>query len=257
MMIEPSPLDFDIRTPAAMLAWNAGFTRALPDEGPWLPFQSPRTNGTLWIAAQKDGGHPAPICWFMALNHPGVVKALELNPAPLSGPGLARYVLSSTTDLFAMLQRVYPLARDLDFSPILTFEELTNHLPQETEVERLTVQRIGQNLFREALMKRWDGRCPLTGITDTALLRASHIKPWAACNSSAERLASSNGLLLSALWDAAFDRGLISFTDAGEVIHAPALSDIARAQLTSSVLLPVDDAQATYLSHHRTSWGFS
>jgi len=47
----------------------------------------------------------------------------------------------------------------------------------------------------------------MTGITDPALLRASHIKLWAACASDAERLDVHNSLLLSSFWDAAFDRG--------------------------------------------------
>ena len=38
-----------------------------------------------------------------------------------------------------------------------------------------------------------------TGITDPALLRASHIVPWAECG-DAQRLDVHNGLLLSALW---------------------------------------------------------
>jgi hypothetical protein len=30
-------------------------------------------------------------------------------------------------------------------------------------------------------MDYWGGRCPLTGITEPGLLRASHIVPWANC----------------------------------------------------------------------------
>ncbi len=45
----------------------------------------------------------------------------------------------------------------------------------------------------------------MTGISDTALLRASHIVPWAKCSDDAQRLDVHNGLLLSALWDAAID----------------------------------------------------
>jgi hypothetical protein len=30
-------------------------------------------------------------------------------------------------------------------------------------------------------MDYWGGRCPLTGITEPALIRASHIVPWADC----------------------------------------------------------------------------
>jgi predicted restriction endonuclease len=69
----------------------------------------------------------------------------------------------------------------------------------------------------------WGARCPITGITDPALLRASHIVPWAECG-DAQRLDVHNGLLLSALWDAAFDVGLISFANDGTVLASPALS---------------------------------
>jgi len=33
----------------------------------------------------------------------------------------------------------------------------------------------------DALMDYWAGRRPLTGITEPALLRASHIVPWSDC----------------------------------------------------------------------------
>jgi hypothetical protein len=54
-------------------------------------------------------------------------------------------------------------------------------LPRTTEAERLVVQRIGQNIFRAHLMDYWQNRCPLTGIADPDLLRASHIIPWSEC----------------------------------------------------------------------------
>lgn len=82
------------------------------------------------------------------------------------------------------------------------------------------IQRIGQDVFRDALMDYWGGRCPLTGIADRALLRASHIVPWAEC-SDERRLDVHNGLLLSALWDAAFDQGLVSFADDGTSRASP------------------------------------
>lgn len=92
-------------------------------------------------------------------------------------------------------------------------------------------RRVGQDVFCEALLDDWNRRCPLTGITDERLLRASHIRPWAACESDAERLDVHNGLLLSALWDAAFDTGLISFADDGTVIGSAALTEEARVAL--------------------------
>ena len=56
---------------------------------------------------------------------------------------------------------------------------MCRRVQRTTEAERLVVQRIGQNIFRAALMDYWGGRCPITGITDPELLRASHIVPWA------------------------------------------------------------------------------
>jgi HNH endonuclease len=44
-------------------------------------------------------------------------------------------------------------------------------------------------------MDYWGARCPITGITDPALLRASHIVPWAECG-DAQRLDVHNGLLV-------------------------------------------------------------
>ena len=125
--------------------------------------------------------------------------------------------------LHAALDRVYKLGVSLPDAPLARFRAQTAALPQTTEAERLVVQRIGQDIFRAALMDYWGGRCPLTGITDPALLRASHIVPWAECD-DAQRLDVHNGLLLSALWDAAFDSGLVSFADDGTALASPELS---------------------------------
>jgi hypothetical protein len=132
-------------------------------------------------------------------------------------------------------------------------------LPQTTEIERLVVQRIGQDIFRAALMDYWGARCPITGITDPALLRASHIVPWSECD-DAERLDVHNGLLLSALWDAAFDTGLVSFTDDGTVLASPELSPAARTALgiERTPRLPnLRDPHRASLAAHRARHGFS
>ncbi len=105
-------------------------------------------------------------------------------------------------------------------TPLEQFRERTRSMPSTTEVERLAVQRVGQDLFRDALEHYWAARCPLTGIGDRAMLRASHIRPWAECASDAERLDVFNGVLLAAHLDAAFDRHLISFTTEGRLYMA-------------------------------------
>lgn len=76
--------------------------------------------------------------------------------------------------------------------------------------------RRGQGRFREALESFWD-TCAVTGCSNPALLRASHIKPWRHSNNH-DGLSPHNGLLLAAHLDAAFDAGLISFDDEGGIL---------------------------------------
>jgi len=82
-------------------------------------------------------------------------------------------------------------------------------------VMREVAQRRGQSFFRAAVLAASDYRCCITGITCDALLRASHIVPWA--SDETLRLDPRNGLCLNALHDAAFDRGLITLTERFEL----------------------------------------
>lgn len=100
-------------------------------------------------------------------------------------------------------------------------------------------------------MSRLNACCPLTGITDPSLLRASHIIPWSKCETDAERLNPDNGLLLSALWDAAFDEGLVSFTDDGRPIFSESLSAAAKDQLDWKAPVPLTPPQLARLAWHR------
>jgi len=70
--------------------------------------------------------------------------------------------------------------------------------------------RIGQQYFRNSLIQNYGGACCMTGLAIPRLLAASHIKPWASDTSPEERMDASNGLLLNALHDKAFDQGLIT-----------------------------------------------
>jgi hypothetical protein len=91
-----------------------------------------------------------------------------------------------------------------------------------TEREALSQARIGQGIFRKALIKYW-GSCAVTGVSEPSVLRASHIKPWSA-SSNQERLDPFNGLLLAAHIDALFDVGLITFDMNGQIRLSPLLA---------------------------------
>lgn len=85
-----------------------------------------------------------------------------------------------------------------------------------TTVTREIEQRIGQDFFRHAVLANFEQQCCITGIADARLLNASHITPWG--SDVANRHNPANGLALSATFDRAFDRGLITIDPNGLVL---------------------------------------
>ena len=249
MTILQTPQGFAVREECKKAAWQNGFRRDLGETAGWAEFGSTTAQGRLWLGATAAQGP-----WFMAIEHAGVAAELALAPDAAPGPGLARYRFVALGALYEALGKVYALAVSLPDAPLAAFEARIRDLPRTTEAEQFVVRRIGQDVFRESLMAYWGGRCPLTGIAEPELLRASHIIPWAECESDAERLDVHNGLLLSALWDAAFDRGLVSFTDDGAPIFSPQLSDAARSALHWSAPLRVTEHHRRRLALHRRTW---
>lgn len=248
-----NPPGFVVRTEAQKAAWDNGFRLDRGIEDGWLRYASTTAPGSVWIAGASLSGP-----WLLSIDHPGVIDELRtLQKSPIPGPGIATFIFHALPMLHDAVGRVYRLAMSLPEAPLLRFRAKTSVLPQTTEAERLVVQRIGQDVFRDALMDYWGGRCPLTGITEPALLRASHIVPWAECD-DAHRLDVHNGLLLSALWDAAFDKGLVSFADDGTVLVSSQLSDNARKTLGVGSVVPLRGLRPAHcqnLAVHRTRHG--
>jgi putative restriction endonuclease len=81
--------------------------------------------------------------------------------------------------------------------------------------------RVNQNVFRQIVLAKYNKQCAITGIDIPDLLFASHIITWAA--NEQERLNPENGICLSALYDKAFDKGLIGINANYEVILSAAL----------------------------------
>lgn len=99
-----------------------------------------------------------------------------------------------------------------------------------TEAVSEVKRRIGQDLYRKALLAYWNGACALTGLAVPELLRASHAKPWKDASDS-ERLDVHNGLLLAVQYDALFDKGFISFDESGAMLVSPLLPAAAATLL--------------------------
>lgn len=245
MTIE-SPQSFVVREECEKAASQNGFRRILGEEAGWRAFGSTTAHGIIHLAAEGVHGP-----WLLAVDHAGVIAELGLPPAAMPGPGKMRYAFPTLHELYVALNRIYALGISLPDAPLREFEVRVADLPRGTEAERLVVQRIGQDIFRARLIDYWQGRCPLTGITDPPLLRASHIIPWAECESDAERLDVHNGLLLSALWDAAFDRALVTFDDEGKPEFSPSLSEQARGELRWNSPISLTDEHRRRLVRHR------
>lgn len=76
----------------------------------------------------------------------------------------------------------------------------------------LVTQRVNQQYFRNTLIHNYHNRYCITGIAIDSLLIASYIKPWKD-SSPTEKVKATNGLLLNAFHDRAFDQGLITLDD--------------------------------------------
>lgn len=119
----------------------------------------------------------------------------------------------------------------------------------ETQKQQLVNARIGQGKYRHDLLELWRS-CSVTGYNNTALLVASHIKPWRD-SSNLERLDKFNGFLLLPNLDKAFDRGLISFDNQGKILISYALKQKELLGIKEDMSIKLSKEHSPYLEHHR------
>jgi len=245
-------LSAPILTRLEKAAIDNGFDRELPRQADWLGFASSHAPLCLWLTMFRDA------IYIAAFSQLHVAKALDdfgtSMTSPLPAGATAGRTVVDIPSLHRLVRRAFQLSRTLPDELLHVFEQKTAALPRATEAERLVVQRVGQDVFRAGLMDYWEGRCAVTGLAVPELLRASHIKPWASCETDAERLDVFNGLLLAPNLDAAFDGGFISVSDGGDVIVSDALSSDARQVLGLTAPLRVArlaDGHRSYLAWHR------
>lgn len=237
-----------------LLAAQSGFDVGGSFDGVWLERRSSHAPLRVWLGVDTEGTH------LVALSLVGVDAALTRERigtrAAVSAPTGASAVRAGgdRTSTLGLLRRAFQLARALPDDALQAFRERTAAMPRHTEAERLVVQRVGQDLFRERLLDYWQDRCAVSGLAVPELLRASHIKPWADCETDDERLDVFNGLLLSPALDALFDGGWMTVLDDGAVRLASALDDRTREILGLVGTLRVSSlapAHRQYLTWHR------
>jgi predicted restriction endonuclease len=226
-------LTFGIRTQLEKAAVDSGFSQAQPDIGAWMIFRAHAMPARLALTHDGDG-------FAVGTDHSGVATHLaEKFPSAHAPDGFRAFRVADVTAVFRLVQRIWTLAKTLPNEPLHEFERQMKQEVGPTEVLRIRRERIGQDVFRAALMDYWGGACAVTGVTHARLLRASHVIPWAECKSDAERLNVHNGLLLAAHLDAAFDAGLISFQDNGQILISDTLNpgDLAAMAITADMKL--------------------
>jgi hypothetical protein len=178
--------------------------------------------------------------------------------------GDSEFSLQETASLSGLLKRVAELFASLPDNPLEQYQkklaEFSDTEIQKTEAERLVKERVGQDIYRDALMNYWGGASSVTGCTLKDALRASHAKPLKDCTSDAERLNVYNGFLLTANLDALFDKGYISFTNDGLITVSSIFEferdDIKGLGINSNMKLRwVEEKHIEFLDyHHKKVW---
>jgi len=128
---------------------------------------------------------------------------------------------------------------------------------EKTKKEIIIQARIGQGKYRQDIIKELS-HCIITNVNDVKLLIASHIKPWAKCDSNQERIDKYNGLLLTPTYDKLFDSGLITIekinkNENAKILISPYLSkyNISRLQIPSECQLNFNIKRCEYLEYHK------
>lgn len=233
-----------------------GFENVLPSGGLGVELGSARHPAKVTVMASEDG-------FWGAIQSGSATLAQELTRTfPVSDVPAQSFVLATEAVLARWLRRAAALSQALPNQAVVAFEaQLQQELgamppaaAQTTEVQRMVRQRVGQQAYRQAMLDYWGGACAVTGLALPQALRASHAKPWAECESDAERLDVFNGFLLSANLDVLFDSFLVSFSVAGQLLISKAINpnDEKKLGLTEGMSLRWISAQhGRYLDFHR------
>jgi predicted restriction endonuclease len=124
--------------------------------------------------------------------------------------------------------------------------------PDQTERQGLVTSRVGQGFYRQQIIEKWGGKCPISGVNILSILIASHIVSWSESNDD-ERLDVENGILLSPLYNSLFDKHLISFDNDGRLLVSSKVNseNIERLGLLKDIKITLSKGMKKYLLKHR------
>ncbi len=95
-----------------------------------------------------------------------------------------------------------------------TNDELINRLLTAPEASqevyaKVKVRGTQQMIFRQALMRAYQGRCAFTGVSFSEVLDAAHIIPWSQCSPEL-KMDPRNGILMLCCHHRLFDLGILT-----------------------------------------------
>lgn len=215
----------------------------------------------LGIASDKRTGHESMnILHYIGLKdkHKGIFKDYSIMQAinkleqqdsdfSLVIQSIQRYKQRDNVDLYTVVESAADEYVELETIVIAEPEQLE---VTETEKEQVIKSRIGQSMFKKALLDI-EKNCKLCDVTDERFLVASNIKPWSQSNNQ-ERLDADNGLLLCPNHDVLFDKGYISFDD-GAILISDSLDETSRIflNINDKLRIQMNEIQLLYMNWHR------
>ncbi|MBI4871066.1 MAG: hypothetical protein HY814_05825 [Candidatus Riflebacteria bacterium] len=139
-------------------AIDNGFDLDLGCTADWLHFGSSQTSMRIWLTVAGESS------FVLAMSRMDVLDALaglgiRIDHNLPSGAAGARSV-TPIAALHHLLRRAFRLSRTLPDELLHTFQAATASLPRATEVERLVVQRVGQDIFRRGLHRAHERYLP-------------------------------------------------------------------------------------------------
>jgi hypothetical protein len=184
--------------------------------------------------------------------------SIDLNPSPNQTEKAAissrlknygRFLSLDDSQVKLLFEKVNPLHNE-------GFLKLQKELESpivldKTEKESVVKARIGQSAFKKTLLTV-EKKCKLCGVSDERFLVASHIKPWSQSNNQ-ERLDVNNGLLLCPNHDALFDKGYISFDEAGTILISDGIDEATKVflNINETMYISISKRQQQYMKWHR------
>ena len=170
-----------------------------------------QTNPDIIHLANIIGRTPSAVA-MKACNFASLDPALSqkgLQGASKADRALWNEFINYSTAIAEKAEELYETRVENYVSPTISIDAPVIFPTGETESLREVKIRRVQRFFRQTVLESYNNRCAISGLAIPELLVASHIIPWA--KDESRRADPTNGISLNALYDKAFDRGLITF----------------------------------------------